>query len=226
MPAQLRRRTPRSRAPGLRLILQRLRGKQEGPVLHRRHGGQPHKPLRRHQEERRAAGACLQQALRHSLHGTALLHRLRTLRQARHGVLQLHRQAGQGREHQDIQLRQLPQGLHIHRRHRGGRGQGHAPRSGETHRGGRPPRAAVHGLQHRQQLPGEPAGLRDGASGGACQGRGASGGLRLRGPQGACPDAARGRARDVRRHRPAGARLRLQTSYPSPDRAQKLRAVV
>ena len=83
--------------------------------------------------------------------------------------------------------------------------------------GGRAPRAAVHGLQHRQQLPREPAGLRDGASGGACQGRGASGGLRLRGTQGACPDAARGRACDVRRHRPAGARLRLQAIHSGQD---------
>ena len=55
--------------------------------------------------------------------------------------------------------------------------EGDAARTGKTHGRRRTPAAGLQGLQHRQQQPREPAGLRDRAAGGTRQGRSAAGGL-------------------------------------------------
>ncbi len=61
-------------------------------------------------------------------HGPALLHRLRPLGPAGHGPVPVHQGDPRGPAHRRLQPRQDAARLHLHRRHRRGRGAGDRPR--------------------------------------------------------------------------------------------------
>ena len=103
----------RCRASRLRIQLIGLRQQPKGAL---QHGGQDRHPcltLCRHQEEQRAIGAFLQQALRDSRNGLALLHRLWPRRASRHVLLLRHGETGARGDHSDLQLRQLQARFHL-----------------------------------------------------------------------------------------------------------------
>ena len=158
LPQHPRRMPPsRCRSSGLRVLELRLRRQPNAAVFGSAQRRSPVVALRGHQEGQRADGAQLQPSLPSPRHRAALLHRLRTLGPARHGVVPIHPEHSRRPSHRSVQPRPSPQGLHLHRRCRRGHRAGPRPacvtgralvrggaRSGHE-------RCAASPLQHREQ---------------------------------------------------------------------------
>ena len=112
-----RHRPPRVRLDQLGLRRQHARCRSRETRRHR----PPGLALRRHQEGQRADGAFVRAPLRHSLHGAALLHRLRAVGPPGHGALQVHPGHPRGRADPGLQRRPDGPRLHLRGRHRRGR---------------------------------------------------------------------------------------------------------
>ena len=81
-------------------------------------------------------------------------------RKTGHGILRLHQQASERPDHPDLQLWKLQARLHLCRRYRRRRQESYAGRTRKEKRRGRPSHPTIRRIQHRQQQPGKPSGLR------------------------------------------------------------------
>ena len=103
---------------GLRFDELRLRREHEDAVLRASQRRPPAVAVRGDEEEQRAHGAHVRDALRAADHGPALLHRVRPVRPARHGAVPVHEEHPGRQAHRRLQLRPPPARLHVRRRHR------------------------------------------------------------------------------------------------------------